>query len=39
MNNTGTKEVSIMKQTAFEEKKKNGEYRACLKYSVPIFVE
>ena len=38
MNNTGTKEVSIMKQTAFW-REKNGEYRACLKYSVPTFVE
>ena len=38
MNNTGTKQVSIMKQTAFS-RKKNGEYRACLKYSVPVFVE
>ena len=37
MNNTGTKQVSIMKKLHFEEK--NGEYRACLKYSVPIFVE
>ena len=27
-----------MKQTAFW-REKNGEYRACLKYSVPIFVE
>ena len=27
-----------MKQTAFS-REKNGEYRACLKYSVPIFVE
>jgi hypothetical protein len=32
VNNTGTKEVSIMKQTAFLREKK-GEYRACLKYS------
>ena len=39
MNNTGTKQVSIMKQTAVWREKKNGEYRACLKYSVPIFVE
>jgi len=39
VNNTGTKELSIMKQTAFLREKKNGEYRACLKYSVPIFVE
>ena len=38
MNNTGTKEVSIMKQTAFWRERK-GEYRECLKYSVPIFVE
>ena len=38
MNNIGTKEVSILKQTAFW-REKNGEYRACLKYSVPIFVE
>ena len=40
MNNTGTKQVSIMKQTAFwREREKKGEYRASLKYSVPIFVE
>ena len=32
------KQVSIMKQTAFW-REKNGEYRACLKYSVHIFVE
>jgi len=38
VNNTGTKEVSIMKQTAFW-REKNGEYREGLKYSVPIFVE
>ena len=38
VNNTGTKQVSIMKQTAFW-REKTGEYRACLKYSVPIFVE
>ena len=30
MNNTRTKQVSIMKQTAFWREKKNGEYRACL---------
>jgi len=36
---TGTKEVSIMKQIAFWKEKKNGENRACLKYSVPTFVE
>ena len=39
MNNTGTKYVRIMKQTAFWREKKNGEYIPCLKYSVPIFVE
>jgi hypothetical protein len=38
VNNTGTKEVSIMKQTA-KKKKKNGKGRACLKYTVLIFVE
>jgi len=38
MNNTGTKYVRIMKQTAFG-REKNGEYTTCLKYSVPIFVE
>ena len=38
VNNTGTKQASIMKQTAFW-RGKNGEYRACLKYSVPTFVE
>ena len=38
MNNTGTKQVSIMKQTAFW-REKNGECRAGLKYSVPTFVE
>ena len=38
MNNTGTKEGSIMKQTAFW-REKNGDYAACLKYSVRIFVE
>ena len=38
MNNTGTKYVRIMKQTAFL-REKNGEYIPCLKYSVPIFVE
>ena len=37
-NNTGTKNVRIIKQTAFW-RGKNGEYIACLKYSVPIFVE
>jgi len=39
VNNTGIKQVSIMKQTAFGREKKNGEYRACLKYSVHIFFE
>jgi hypothetical protein len=38
MNNTGTKYVRIMKQTAFS-RGKNGEYMPCLKYSVPILVE
>ena len=38
MNNTGTKEVSVMKKNCIL-KRKNGEYRACLKYSVPTFVE
>ena len=39
MNNTGTKYVRIMKQTAFLKRKKHGEYIPFLKYSVPIFVE
>ena len=38
VNNTGTKQFSIMKQTPFW-REKNGEYRVCLKYSGPIFVE
>ena len=38
VNNTGTKYVRIMKQTAFW-RWKNLEYIPCLKYSVPIFVE
>jgi hypothetical protein len=38
VNNTGTKYVRIMKQTAFR-RGKNGEYIPCLKYSVPIFLE
>ena len=38
MNNIGTKQVIIMKQTAFW-REKVGEYTPCLKYSVPIFVE
>ena len=36
MNNTGTKYVRIMKQTAFL-REKNGEYIPRLKYSVPIY--
>jgi hypothetical protein len=36
VNNTGTKKGSIMKRH-FEGK--NGEYAACLKYSVLIIVE
>jgi hypothetical protein len=39
VNNTGTKYVRIMKQTAFWKEKKNGDYISCLKYSVLIFVE
>jgi hypothetical protein len=38
VNNTGNKQVIIMKQIAFY-REKNGEYTPCLKYSVPIFVE
>ena len=38
VNNTGTKYVRIMKQTAFW-RGKNGEYIPCLKYSVHIFVK
>jgi hypothetical protein len=38
VNNTGTKYVRIMKQTAFR-RGKNGEYIPCLKCAVPIFVE
>ena len=38
MNNTGTKQVSVS-ETNCILKRKNGEYRACLKYSVPVFVE
>ena len=38
VNNTGTKYVRIMKQTAFWGGK-NGEYIPHLKYSIPIFVE
>ena len=38
VNNTGTKYVRIMKQTAFW-RERNRDYIPCLKYSVPIFVE
>jgi hypothetical protein len=38
VNNTGTKHVRIMEQTAFW-RGKNGEYLPRLKYSVTIFVE
>jgi len=38
MNNTGTKYVRIMNETAFW-RERNGVYIPCLKYSVPIFVE
>jgi hypothetical protein len=38
VNNTGTKKVIIMKQTAFL-REKNGECAACLNYSVRIFVD
>ena len=38
MNNTETKYVRMMKQTAFW-RERNGEYIPFLKYSVPIFVE
>jgi len=34
--NTGTLYVRLMKQTAFL---KDGEYKPCLNYSVPIFVD
>jgi len=37
VNNTGTKYVRIMKQTAFWREK--IEYIPCLKYSVLVFVE
>ena len=37
MNNTGTKKVALPNKRNFEEK--SGEYAACLKYSVLIFVE
>jgi len=37
VNNTGTKCVRIMKQTAFW-RGKNEEYIPCLKFSVPIFL-
>jgi len=38
VNNTGTKKGSIMKEIAFR-REKNGDYAACLKYPVRIFVE
>jgi len=38
VNNTGTKYVRIMKQTAFL-RGKNGKYIQCLKCSVHVFVE
>jgi hypothetical protein len=38
VNNTGTEQGSIMKSTAFL-REENGDYAACLKYSVRIFVE
>jgi len=38
VNNTGTKQVRIMKQNAFLREKKE-EYTPRLKYSVTIFVE
>jgi len=38
VNNTGTKYVKIMKQTALV-REKNEDYVTCLKYSVSIFVE
>ena len=33
------KKVALRNKRHFEEKKKNGESAACLKYSVRIFVE
>jgi hypothetical protein len=39
VNNTGTKKGSIIKNKRHFEEEKNGEYAACLKYSVRIFVE
>ena len=38
MNNTGTKQVRIMKQIAFL-REKNGEYIPSFEILVPIFVE
>jgi hypothetical protein len=38
VNNTGTKQGSIMKEMAFG-REKNGVYAVCLKFSVQIFVE
>ena len=37
MNNTGTKYVRIIKQSAFW-REENGGYTPCLKCSVPMFV-
>jgi len=31
--------VALWNKRHFEERKKNGDYAACLKYSVCIFVE
>ena len=31
--------LALWNKLHFEERKKKGEYRACLKYSVPTFVE
>jgi hypothetical protein len=39
VNNTLTKNGSIMKETVFLRGKQNGDCAACLKYSVPVFVE
>jgi hypothetical protein len=39
VNNTETKQGSIVKKTAFLKEKKNGDCAARLKYSVWIFVE
>ena len=34
-----TNKLALWNKLHFEEKKRKGEYRACLKYSVPIFAE